>query len=63
MNETPDDVTKGKERTLVGISFEDGFRAQEFLTAATRLASNGRLRLLDAVFVSKDGSGKTVAFK
>jgi len=60
MNETPDDVTKGKERTLVGISFEDGFRAQEFLTAATRLASNGRLRLLDAVFVSKDGSGKTV---
>jgi uncharacterized membrane protein len=45
---------------LVGISFADAFRAQEFLTATVRLASNKRLRLLDAVFVSKDESGKTV---
>lgn len=60
MSKTPDDVTDGKERTLVGISFGDGFRAREFLSAATRLASQGRLRLLDAVFVSKDASGKTV---
>ena len=47
-------------RTLVGISFGDAFRAEEFLTAARRLASNGRLRLLDAVFVAKDEAGKTV---
>lgn len=60
MSESTDDVTEGKPRTLVGISFADGFRAQEFLTAATRLASKDRLRLVDAVFVSKDGSGKTV---
>ncbi|HMG40064.1 MAG TPA: DUF1269 domain-containing protein [Acidimicrobiales bacterium] len=60
MTEKPDDVTEGKERTLVGISFGDVFRAQEFLSAATRLASNGRLRLLDAVFVAKEDSGKTV---
>jgi uncharacterized membrane protein len=60
MSDTPDDATEGKERTLVGISFGDAFRAQEFLTAATRLASKDRLRLLDAVFVAKDESGKTV---
>jgi uncharacterized membrane protein len=50
---------QGKDRTLVGVSFGDAFRAQEFLTAATRLAANGRLRLLDAVFVSKDDSART----
>jgi uncharacterized membrane protein len=47
-------------QTLVGISFGDTFRAREFLTAVTRLAANGRLRLRDAVFVAKDESGKTV---
>jgi uncharacterized membrane protein len=60
MSETADDATDAKEQTLVGISFGDVFRAQEFLTAATRLASNGHLRLIDAVFVAKDDSGKTV---
>jgi uncharacterized membrane protein len=50
----------GPEQTLVGISFGDVFRAQEFLTAATRLAANGHLRLKDAVFVHKDESEKTV---
>jgi uncharacterized membrane protein len=49
----------GSEQTLVGIAFGDVFRAQEFLSAATRLAANGRLRLIDAVFVHKDDSGKT----
>jgi uncharacterized membrane protein len=44
-------------QTLVGISFGDMFRAREFLTAATRLASEGRLRLKDAVFVVKDQEG------
>jgi uncharacterized membrane protein len=44
---------------LVGISFEDVFRAKEFLTAATRLASRGSLKLRDAVTVVKDAEGKT----
>jgi uncharacterized membrane protein len=60
MGETSDEATEGTEQTLVGISFADSFRAREFLTAATRLAANGRLRVRDAVFVSKDESGKTV---
>ena len=46
-------------QTLVGISFEDVFRAQEFLTAATGLASRGGLKLRDAVTVVKDDQGKT----
>jgi len=46
--------------TLVGIQFADAFRAQEFLTAATRLASTGKLQLKDAVFVAADADGKTV---
>jgi uncharacterized membrane protein len=54
-----DQPVEQKERTLVGVSFGDAFRAQEFLTAATRLAANERLRLLDAVFVGKDDSGRT----
>lgn len=50
---------EGEAQILVGISFEDLFRAQEFLTAATRLAANGSLKLRDAVIVAKDESGKT----
>ena len=42
--------------TLVGISFEDLFRAQEFLTAATRLASKGEFTIVDA-------DGQTVNFR
>lgn len=45
---------------LVGISFPDVFRAQEFLTAATRMAARGELTLKDAVTVVKDAEGKTV---
>lgn len=63
MSETSQDATTGaddEQQTLVGISFSDAFRAQEFLTAATRLASNDRLRLRDAVIVTKDGAGKTM---
>jgi|GEM_PF-616055 len=45
--------------TIVGISFDDAFRAQEFLTAAYRLASKGTLQLRDAVSVTKDADGKT----
>lgn len=47
-------------QTLVGISFPDVFRAQEFLTAVTRLQANGSLVLEDAVVVVKDDDGKTV---
>jgi len=47
-------------QTLVGISFEDLFRAQEFLTAATGLAAHQKLVLHDAVIVLKDGEGHTV---
>lgn len=46
-------------QTLVGISFGDTFRAQEFLTAAHRLASNGHMHLKDAVFVIKHDDGTT----
>ena len=47
-------------QTLVGISFPDIYRAQEFLTAVTRLKANGSLVLEDAVMVVKDDDGKTV---
>lgn len=40
------------------ITFDDEARAQEFLMAMTRLASQGKLSLQDAVFVSKDDHGK-----
>lgn len=47
-------------QTLVGISFPDLFRAQEFLTALQRLAANKQLVLEDAVIVVKNDDGKTV---
>lgn len=50
----PDD---DRPQTLVGVSFDDTFRAQEFLTAATRLMSLEQLKLVDAVVVSKDANG------
>lgn len=53
---TPDDTPL----TLVGIQFSDAFRAQEFLTAATRLAATGKLVLKDAVFVAAHADGRTV---
>ena len=58
---TPDGETGegGIPQTLVGISFPDIFRAQEFLTAATGLAAKDRLKLKDAVLVVKDADGKT----
>jgi len=50
--ETPD--------TIVGISFDDAFRAQEFLTASLRLATQNAIELRDAVTIIKDTTGKTV---
>jgi uncharacterized membrane protein len=55
IEETGEDVPQ----TLVGISFPDIYRAQEFLTAASGLAARGSLRLKDAVLVVKDDDGKT----
>lgn len=49
----------GVPQTLVGLSFNDGFRAQEFLTAARGLNARGGLALRDAVLVVKDEAGKT----
>jgi uncharacterized membrane protein len=43
---------------LVAISFPDQFRATEFMTAATRLVSQGKLKAKDAVFVTKGDDGK-----
>ena len=45
------------DQVLIGLSFDDHFRAQEFLTAMTRLSSKGKLQLRDAVIVSKDDHG------
>lgn len=45
------------DQGLIGLSFGDAFRAQEFLTAMSRLASQGSMRLRDAVVVSKDDNG------
>ena len=52
--------TDKSPQTLVGISFENAFRAQEFLLAVGGLAAAGDLKLADAVTVLKDQSGKTV---
>lgn len=62
-----DDVPGGPARQLsgtqenqflLGISFADAFRAQEFLTAMTRLSSVGSIRLRDAVVLAKDEQGE-----
>src|SRR5262245_30434554 len=42
------------------VTFDNPLKAQEFLLAMTRLATEGKLRLLDAVFVSKSDDGERV---
>jgi uncharacterized membrane protein len=46
--------------TLLGIEFPDVFRAQEFLTAATRLAARRDIELRDAVLVISNAEGRVV---
>ena len=46
--------------TLVGIEFPDVFRAQEFLTATTRLAANHDIELRDAVIVVSNAEGRVM---
>ncbi len=45
---------------LVGISFDDVYRAQQFMTASQRMASRKELVLEDAVLIVRDESGRTV---
>jgi uncharacterized membrane protein len=52
--------TPAAHDTIVGVSFDDAFRAQELLTATFRLASKGVVQVLDAVTIAKDEHGKTV---
>ncbi len=55
-----DSAVPGTPSTIVGISFDDLFRAQEFLTAAMRLAANKTIELRDAVTIVKTAEGKTL---
>lgn len=60
MTETTNDAAGSAGATqLAAISFDDDLKAVEFMTAATRLARDGRLALHDAVFVVKSADGKT----
>jgi uncharacterized membrane protein len=54
------DEPQSTAQVLVGLSFDDEFRAREFLTAAQRLESKDRLVLEDAVIVTRSAEGKTV---
>jgi len=45
-------------QTLVGVSFDTPFRAQEFVVAAGGLAAAGKLKLRDVVTIIKDEQGK-----
>lgn len=53
------DLQTEEPQILVGVSFDDSFRAKEFLTAAQRLGANGSLAIHDAVIVTCDGDGDT----
>lgn len=61
-SERPLEGTEGLEQidtdqALIGISFNDQFRAQEFLTAMARLADRKSLHMRDAVLLAKDDDG------
>jgi uncharacterized membrane protein len=43
---------------LIGISFDEVLKAQEFLLALNRLSTNGEIKLRDAAVVVKDLEGK-----
>ena len=48
-----------KQQVLVGIAFDDLYRAQEFMTAALGMASRNEFTLKDRVLIVKDESGNT----
>jgi uncharacterized membrane protein len=53
------DTPSAQADTIIGISFDDQFRAQEFLSAVSRLHSHNSIRLVDAVVVTKGADGRT----
>ncbi len=57
---SPDVAADHGNRALVGISFTDVLRAQEFLLASMRVAQGGTQQVRDAVFVVKNAQGETV---
>jgi len=54
----PDVRTSDTPQTLVGVSFDTPFRAQEFIVAANGLSAAGKLKLRDVVTIVKDEQGK-----
>ncbi len=55
---TIDEPYSGEPEALFGVSFDDVFRAEEYLLALRGMASRGDLVLGDAVIVYKDDEGK-----
>ncbi len=53
------DTAERSPQVLVGISFADQFRAQEWMTVVARLRSHGSFKVHDAVIVRKDADGDT----
>jgi uncharacterized membrane protein len=54
---TTEEFYSGEPEALFGVSFEDVFRAEEFLLALRGMASRGALVLTDAVVVYKGDDG------
>jgi len=54
-------ATPGDDEALFGVSFEDVFRAEEFLIALRGMASRGDLKLNDVVVVYKSDDGSVRA--
>jgi uncharacterized membrane protein len=50
---TSEEYYSGEPEALIGISFEDVFRAEEFLLVLRGMASRGEMKLNDAVVVYK----------
>lgn len=55
---TIDEPLSGEPEALFGVSFDDVYRAEEYLLALRGMASRGDLVLGDAVIVYKDDEGK-----
>lgn len=53
-------VDQAPQQILVGLSFDDTFRAREFVSAVSRLAARKDLVLEDVVLVGKSPGGRTM---
>lgn len=58
-NLTGTDQHQAEASTIVGLSFEDPYRAQEFQVAAVGMVAKHDLELLDVVTIVKDHDGRT----